>query len=124
MSYDELQLPGNLRAVVIPMYDDDRCGSVTFHDDHPDIDMQMQRYVGGDIDVIQISDDLSLYVNSKAKESGHPRNERATVLAAVSRPRGIAVENIHGVVLVFGGLDEQGNRMSIPHSMETRLLTL
>jgi hypothetical protein len=71
---------------------------------------EMQRIVGGYIEVIRLLEDLTIYANESGKLIGAPPNRLATILY-----RRIAGDEkiIVGDVIVFGGFTDDGDMIGL-----------
>ncbi len=80
----------------------------------------MQKAVGGDVEVLPLAEDAVVYVNEDGKGLGLPRNGRATAFVS-SYFLLLPGDFIAGPMLVSGPNDARGNETSIHEKWIKRL---
>jgi hypothetical protein len=71
----------------------------------------LQDAVGGWVQVIDISDNLSIWLNEEGKVVGLPRNDLATRF--FERAYGVGKDVIVGDVVFTGGVDDEGSLVGL-----------
>jgi hypothetical protein len=82
----------------------------------------LQNAVGGYVQVIELEDDFTMWVNEEGKLLNLPVNEIATVIWEVRF--GIGTDIICGDVVFTGGMDEDGEALTISEANIQRLAEL
>jgi hypothetical protein len=82
----------------------------------------LQNAVGGYVQVIELEDDFTMWVNEEGKLLNLPVNEIATVIWEVRF--GIGTDIICGDVVFTGGMDEDGETLTISEANIQRLAEL
>jgi hypothetical protein len=82
----------------------------------------LQNAVGGYVQVIELEDDFTMWVNEEGKLLGLPVNEIATVIWEVRF--GLDTDIICGDVVFTGGMDEDGETLTISEANVQRLAEL
>jgi hypothetical protein len=82
----------------------------------------LQNAVGGYVQVIELEDDFTMWVNEEGKLLNLPVNEIATVIWEVRF--GLDTDIICGDVVFTGGMDEDGETLTISEANVQRLAEL
>jgi hypothetical protein len=82
----------------------------------------LQNAVGGYVQVIELEDDFTMWVNEEGKLLGLEENKIATVIWEVRF--GIDTDIICGDVVFTGGMDEDGETLTISEANIQRLVEL
>jgi hypothetical protein len=82
----------------------------------------LQNAVGGYVQVIELEDDFTMWVNEEGKLLNLPVNEIATVIWEVRF--GLDTDIICGDVVFTGGMDEDGETLTISEANLQRLAEL
>jgi hypothetical protein len=82
----------------------------------------LQNAVGGYVQVIELEDDFTMWVNEEGKLLNLPVNEIATVIWEVRF--GLDTDIICGDVVFTGGMDEDGETLNISEANIQRLAEL
>jgi hypothetical protein len=82
----------------------------------------LQNAVGGYVQVIELKDDFTMWVNEEGKLLNLPVNEIATVIWEVRF--GLDTDIICGDVVFTGGMDEDGETLTISEANIQRLAEL
>ena len=82
----------------------------------------LQNAVGGYVQVIELEDDFTMWANEEGKLLNLPVNEIATVIWEVRF--GIGTDIICGDVVFTGGMDEDGETLTISEANLQRLAEL
>ncbi len=82
----------------------------------------LQNAVGGYVQVIELEDDFTMWVNEEGKLLNLPVNEIATVIWEVRF--GLDTDIICGDVVFTGGMDEDGETLTISEANIQRLAEL
>ena len=82
----------------------------------------LQNAVGGYVQVIELEDDFTMWVNEEGKLLGLEENKIATVIWEVRF--GIGTDIICGDVVFTGGMDEDGETLTISEANIQRLAEL
>jgi hypothetical protein len=82
----------------------------------------LQNAVGGYVQVIELEDDFTMWVNEEGKLLGLEENKIATVIWEVRF--GLGTDIICGDVVFTGGMDEDGETLTISEANIQRLAEL